>query len=193
MRPLGLLLAACLCCVLLYDRLAGHFPGTVLAAAPGTAVQSSLRRESRLEKLQHFDVLLRLIAVEDKELTRLEELRGAATSQLFDRLFRERLEKQLQSTWDRMNAAVSNSEWRERLPADKRDAIIEDENKRRVRIREIKDETVRALKNPNDEFKKALNKGVDESPVGKEYLALFHLVALLEHERDAVRDALLRD
>ena len=108
-------------------------------------------------------------------------------------MFRERLEKQLQLTWDRMNDPVSNSEWRERLPADKRDAMIEDENKRRKRIRELKDESVRALQNPNDEFTKAFNKGVDESPIGKEYLALGHLVPLLEHERDAVRDALLRD
>jgi hypothetical protein len=154
MRPFGLLLAACLCTCLLYDRFAGRFPSAVLAAAaaPEARNQTLTRPETRLEKLQHFEVLLRLVAVEHSSLKSAEESWRFIRDAEAEKFFKERPDKY--KDWEPFRQATQKFD---------------------------------------SEIAKAIDKRIQGNDATKQYLETKAFVEMLEHERDAAREALKRD
>jgi hypothetical protein len=192
MRPFGLLLAACVCTVLPYDRLAGRFLDVLLAAAsaPTIAPQTSVRPETRLEKLQHYEVLLRLRAVEDAKLDGAEKFWRFLRDNAADELFKTRLDKKLRPTWERMKSFSDYDKWKDSLAADKKDEMVDEEDKRTKLLKEQWEPFRRATQKFDSEIAKAVDKKIENEPGTKTYLGQKAFVEMLEHERDAAREAL---
>jgi hypothetical protein len=192
MRPFALLVAACLCAILLYDRASSPFPaGTLAAVVSGPTAQTLQHQETRLEKLQHYQVLMHLLAVERDDLKYRTENRNDVEKQLSEDTFEEQIDKELRPTWRRMRVLDFN--WRDNLPADKKEAMIEEENKRKELIERQRDSYTKALQNRGSEAAKALAKKLDMLPVGKEFRAQQDFVNMLERERAEAREALKRN
>lgn len=183
MRPFGLLLAACLCTVLLYDRLAGRFP-VVLAAA----VDSSARQESRLEKLQHYQVASQLL---DVALVKYHDLRKAELDQTISDVyatFRSKLSANLQATWDRMKSGAKDFKWRQ-TPGLSDEVIKQEEESRQVLDKQVK-AFYASLMDPSTQQARDWGKQHEKRPGETEIRMEQEFVELLTHERDEARAAL---
>jgi hypothetical protein len=195
MRPLGLLLTACLSSVLFYDLLAGRFPAVLAAAAPTSAAQSSPREETRLQKLQHLQATMDLLSVEYNQLNALQGKFDSLRTTVADEMFGERLDKDLRATWQRFerSPAAVYDEWKEHLPADKKDAMIAEDNKRKELINQKEEEYKKAIEDHQSEAAKALDTKLDKFPITKQYLNQKSFAELLERERLVAREALRQD
>jgi hypothetical protein len=83
-------------------------------------------------------------------------------------------------------------EWKEHLPADKKDAMLAEENKRRDVASQKEEEYKKALEDPRSEVAKAFQKKLNDDPIAKQYLDQKSFVELLERDRLLAREALRR-
>jgi len=188
MRPFGLLLAASLCTVLLYDRLAGRFPTTVLAAAPAPAAQLSPHHETRSETLQRCLAASQLI---DLELARYRELRAVEVADLVKIVkatFRKNLNKALQETCDRVFDETAASVWDDQH----RDAFAQ--LTREYHDREMLTELYKfyrgSLCDPRTDAAKALRKEFESHALEKEARVYEERILLFDRDREAALAAL---
>jgi hypothetical protein len=191
MRPTGFLLAACLCAILLYDRVSGRFAAAVLAAAPTSAAQSSPLQETRLEKLQHYQVASQLL---EMDLAKYRELRKAELSQMVPvvkRRFRNVLKKELQPVWDRMNNEYLSIAWKDGLQKNQKGSEIFDQEMENRRLLEMRSKLFEeALTDARTEEAKAWSNTFEDLPSEKEVRMDDELIHLFTRERDEARAAL---
>jgi hypothetical protein len=178
MRPIVLLLAACLCVILLYDRLSNPFAA---AAVPGSAAQSS-QQLSHLEKLQHCLAASQLFEI---ELAGYRELRKTELNDMVpevEKAFRDGLSKELQETWDRIHNTYANEEWERNHFRETKTTEKEWRNKEMLKrhFRSFFD----SLTDPRTEAAKAWAKHVETLPEEKEIRAQERLVLMFARERD---------
>jgi hypothetical protein len=174
MRPFGLLLAACLCSLLLYDRLAGRFPTAVLAAgaAPAPWNDTSLMnrpypsQETRLQKLQHFQVASQLLDAQRQKVRDLEKEQNEQLEAEIKTMFAEQLSKDLLATWERMNDHSTQLAWQSEiftLPQEKKEALRDQERKNEELLKKQKEAWDDVLHNPQSAAAKSLNMRVTAS------------------------------
>ena len=127
MRQVVLLILGCFCGVLLYDRVSGpDSAGTLRGSSVHIGfADAEGSGESRLQKLQHYQVALQLL---EAELAKYQELRKAELKQMTQDVyasFRTKLTPELQETWDRMKDGKKDYAWEQ-----KRKTMDEYERKR---------------------------------------------------------------
>jgi hypothetical protein len=183
MRPIVLLLAACLCAILYHDPVASPY---LAAAPPSTAATPS--HETRLEQLQHYQVASQLL---EMELAKYHDLRKAELIEMAPEVFeafRRKLSKDLQPTWDRMRHFGEDYNWRH-SPArtgeemDKENANRELLNKQVNLFRE-------SLQDARTADAKAWGKQFENRPSEKEIRLEEELISLFTRERDEARAGL---
>jgi hypothetical protein len=198
MRPTVCFLAGCLCSLLLAGRIPSLFSASGNSgASSAVSPTTSAKHETRIERLQHYRLAAELL---DRELRKLEELAKQQKEQadaLGKAVFRERLSKELQATFDRMYDRELYRAWLEHavksLPTDKQ-AELEDQERKRVKTVDAKNsEYAISLLNQEGETYKTLMKRYEELPWKKEARMQNALVEVLTRERDEARAALLRD
>lgn len=191
MRQVALLVLGCVCGVFLYDRVSGPHAATLRAAqASGSASQTPVSGETRLQKLQHYQAASQLL---ETELAKYQELRKAElkhmTPDVYDS-FRTKLAPELQETWDRMKDGKKGYAWEQ-----KRKTMDEYEKERKNR--EMLDVQVKAyyqaLLDARTDDAKKWEKQFEDRPTEKEIHVEADLIALLTRERDGARAALTHD
>ena len=95
----------------------------------------------------------------------MDEGRKPLKAELFNKMVRASLEKQLQPTWDRMWHV--DLKWEEGLPADKRQAMIQEEERRKSLINKKYEALKDAIETNEGEFAKAYHKNLEEEPITK--------------------------
>jgi hypothetical protein len=187
MRPIGLLLAACLCAILLYDRVSGPLSAVEVAAAPGPGNETS-HQPTHLEKLQHCLTASQLLEI---ELAKHRELRRAELSDMtpaVEATFRKDLSKELQATWDRMHDAFADEQWKRDHFETK--AVWDKEFHDKAMLGRHYKLFLESLTDPRTEASKAWAKVVEKIPAEKAIRAQGELVLMFNHERDVALAAL---
>ncbi len=188
MRQVVLLILGCFCGVLLYDRVSRPDSAALRAAQASTsASQMPGSGETRLQKLQHYQVALQLF---EAELAKYQELRKAELKQMTQDVyasFRTKLTPELQETWDRMKDGKKDYAWEQ-----KRKTMDEYEKERKKR--EMLDAQVKSyyqsLLDARTDDAKNWEKQFEDRPAEKEIHTEAELIALLARERDGARAAL---
>jgi hypothetical protein len=195
MRPIGLLLAACLCAILLYDRGASPVP-SLLAAAPASTPPAAPRRETRLEKLEHYGLACEILAKEKAVTEYLESKREETMHNLTVAIASQRATKEVQARWKRyghQELEFAREQEINRLPPEKQAAAREEDDKNGKIIGQILTTYRQELKDPNSAAAKDFEKRFEESDWSKQLRFDKELVRRLTRERDETRAALLED
>jgi hypothetical protein len=168
MRPIVLLLAACLCAILLYDRVASPFP-------------------TRLQKLQHCLAASQLLEI---ELAKYRSLREAQLNDMTRELklaYQKSLDKDLQATWDRLLDEDAYKQWGSKQTLQK---VVDKEIDDRLMLERHFKLFWEAIKDPRTEASKLWSKHVETLPSETEIRAQGELVIKFARERDAALAAL---
>ncbi len=178
--------------------MSGLFVSFALADPPAAArvETKSHHNETRLETLQHYRLAGELLEMEQRKLQDLEKHNEAQFDALVKATFRERLGKELQPTWDRLNDGLLNFQWDAKvqaLPAEKQAEIREVETKSVTIVNKELDSYKQAMQDRESEVSKTLAKKYHDLPATEESRMEHHLVRILARERDETRAALLRD
>jgi hypothetical protein len=183
MRPFGLLLAACVCTVLLYDRLSGRFPRVQAAAA-----KSSPAAETRLEKLQHCLAVSQLLEI---DLSRYRQLRTAQLDDMVTAVqadFRILLGREQQGTWDRLLDEDLFKKWKSEH-SDNYAAWVKEFNDRDMLQRHYKLYR-EAIADPRTEAARAWRQKFEKFPLENEMRVYESRILMFQHEREAALAAL---
>jgi hypothetical protein len=196
MRSTGLLLAACVAVLLLYGRpsTSADVPSTV-ASSPST--QSISRSETRVLKLQRYRLASELLDTEQRKLHELADQKDEHTVALVNALMRERLNKRLQLTFDRMHDQRLYDVWLNdavrSLTPEKLAALRDEASADAQVVVKSNEQYASALDDQTSEAFKAFMRRFQELPWSKEIQLEKELVRVLTRERDEARAALMRD
>ena len=201
MRPFGLFLAACLCGLLLYDRPSGRFPAEVLAAAaaPAPLNDPSLMnrpypsQETRLQKLQHFQIASQLLEAQRQKVQDLEKEQNEKVQGVIRTMFAEGLSKDLRATWERMNDVSKQFTWRDqidRMPLEKKEVLREQEHRNEELLTNQKQEYDGVLRDPRSADSKSLNLRFRALPWYNDFQKERELLDLFRNELNEARTSL---
>jgi hypothetical protein len=178
-----------MCGILMYDRLSGSYaPGLHAAQAPASAFRPSASDETRLQKLQHYQVASQLLQM---ELAKYAELRTAELREMMPVVkatFAQPLSKNLQATWDRMNNPNLEYIWKSSDANTAEGERKEEENKTFL-DKEFKS-FWQSLLDARSASAKEWERRFASRPVEKEIRIEAELIPLFMRERDEARAAL---
>lgn len=191
MRQVGLLIVVVTCGTVLYDRLSGPPLAGLRAAQSSASSQSSASGETRLQKLQHYQVASQLL---ETEMAKYRDLRNAELKRMTTvagKEFRRKLSKEMQEVWDRLNNEWAALAWRDRLPHGANEqALLDKEMERKDALKEQYKSFQEALTDPRSEAARSWEKVFEDLPAEKEIRAKRELIDLFTQERNEARAAL---
>jgi hypothetical protein len=197
MRPIILCLSVCVLATCLHEMIYAPFRAQMTAAvAQETTGQSTLRSETRLQKLEHYAAASEILTKEKAAAEYLESQREPARNRLRFEVGFERATKEVQATWDRYGDDAKKLAWEtaiQQMSPDKQAAALEQDAKNRTVITQIRETVEQELKDPNSPASKELAKKLEGSTWLKDLRLEKELVRRLTRERDETRAALLGD
>jgi hypothetical protein len=199
MRHAGLVFAAGVVTTLLCCRVFGPLPASTIAASPPPWLDKSLERmpfppeETRLQKLQHYQVACQLLDMEEGKRGKLEQGRQHQVDKLSDFMFAEGLDKEPRATWERMHDDYQYSAWASstrKLPATEAAALFEREEKTRDELRDKKQAYLANLNEGRGPAAKAFQMRFQTLAWSRNLDKQIRLIEMLTKERDKAQSAL---